>query len=39
MIKNVFKIKVMLENVEFRIIFYLVVMMVWGSEWNEERGF
>lgn len=39
MTKNALKIKVMSENVEFRITFYLVVMMVWGSEWNEERGF
>ena len=38
MTKNALKIKVMSENVEFRMTLYLVVMLGWGGGGGEERG-
>lgn len=36
--KNALKIKVMSENVDFRMTLYLVVMVGWGGGGGEERG-
>ena len=36
-IQHALKIKVMSENVKFRITLYLVVMVGWGGGGSEER--